>query len=1392
MAILRSVTKTDNLETQRQIINLVAQDVFNATSGTATNVALRTEYADGTLLAPVITFVSDTQLGIYKEGSQKLGIVGAGKPIASFTPSGSYFAQTLYSEKRSLSTANLSLTSGGAGYLDGNYTNIDITGGSGSAAKASLTVASGSVTSVTITEGGVGYLVGNTVSVDPADISASPTGTLVALTSVGAGQTYVTGNAVSTLGGAGIGLTVDITASANGVATSIGNLNALEGYVTANNVSTTQSGGGTGLTVDIVADSLGKIGTIDNIIGGSNYFAGGGIIPTGGAGTGAVITTTVVDTGAITGVTLTASGGITGGSGYITDNGVSVSGGGGSNASVNIIATPIDSVASVSLLTGGSVYTTGSYTNQAVDNFNVSDTGTGLQLNYTVNASGVVSAINGIAFAGTNYVIGNIVSIPGSNAVDEDPESETFGEPLPDNATVEIITVTAGGVVTSVTLDAPGLGYLQGDILTINGGIDSAAVSVDSILGGSIDSVSVTNPGQNYVVGNVLTVPGGTGGTFTVVTTTGGIITSATLNNPGSGYLLNSSVTIDGGQGSTVVVTGISGGAITNITVNNPGGGYKIGDIITIGGVNNPPDKATFSVSDTSDGAGLSLLATDIAVTTPISLNVLNGEVTALNFVGNFATFVDVVTDTIAASVSATLTEVITPKISAVNNLLVDVVNDITVNAATINIADGGSTQLSITPANGNLSTSGVVKALGGINVNEITTIIDGKIETLLGTPMVLKPSTGTITKIESNRALVLPSGTQSQRPQLDAETGAIRFNTDTKQFEGYDGSTSNWSSLGNVRDTDGNTYLLAEATVGANDNTFYFFNNAANTLRLSTSDLTFDAVSSIKSISGNINVSNSTVSFNQNLTVGPNLLETKLSGLTIKPASGNNVVVDAVTSIVVPSGLTSERGVAQTGAVRFNTSNHQFEGYGLGNWSSLGGVRDVDGNTYIIPELGAGTNENILYFYNNSTNSLQLHQDKVEFRSASTLSSINIVGVTQWVTGTLYQIDDLVYNGINVYKVTAIITSTGIPGPLHTSGTTNNYQWIRTIYGDLTVTNVNNFNINSVVNINNKLKFTDTNISSVTDDITITPFIGKIVKVDSTTSFVLPVGDNLNRGIAEAGAVRFNTATTQFEGYSGTNWTSLGGVRDVDGNTYIIPESSSGANENILYFYNDGDNTLRVTKTALTFQTANTITSNNNILNIDVDAVKFDSDAFAIDNTSATITKLYSTRTNLDIGLKTGIVNDALLRLAGNGDISVNTTFAQGSFTPTTVFNSALTYFGLTNSVFETTEFTLVKGTNDFNSYVLYNPTLASACKVTVVCVNLVTNHKHMVDYNVICQGTDIYNIEYEGLFSSNVLYDASFDFNSSGNARITLTLDSSVTDTNGVKFIISKTVIK
>lgn len=81
-------------------------------------------------------------------------------------------------------------------------------------------------------------------------------------------------------------------------------------------------------------------------------------------------------------------------------------------------------------------------------------------------------------------------------------------------------------------------------------------------------------------------------------------------------------------------------------------------------------------------------------------------------------------------------------------------------------------------------------------------------------------------------------------------------------------------------------------------------------------------------------------------------------------------------------------------------------------------------------------------------------------------------------------------------------------------------------------------------------------------------------------TAVKLPVGGTGDRPTALQGHIRYNTDSSQFEGYNGSNWSGLGGVIDVDQDTYISAEDSSGSDNDELKFYTAGNLALTVTST--------------------------------------------------------------------------------------------------------------------------------------------------------------------------------------------------------------------
>ena len=80
-----------------------------------------------------------------------------------------------------------------------------------------------------------------------------------------------------------------------------------------------------------------------------------------------------------------------------------------------------------------------------------------------------------------------------------------------------------------------------------------------------------------------------------------------------------------------------------------------------------------------------------------------------------------------------------------------------------------------------------------------------------------------------------------------------------------------------------------------------------------------------------------------------------------------DRVILTGTNSIQIPAGTEAQKdsvATAVTGQIRYNSTNVQFEGFGAGGqWGSLGGVKDVDGDTFITAETSAGSDDDTLSF---------------------------------------------------------------------------------------------------------------------------------------------------------------------------------------------------------------------------------------------------------------------------------------------------------------------------------------------------------------------------------------------------------------------------------------------
>ena len=75
-----------------------------------------------------------------------------------------------------------------------------------------------------------------------------------------------------------------------------------------------------------------------------------------------------------------------------------------------------------------------------------------------------------------------------------------------------------------------------------------------------------------------------------------------------------------------------------------------------------------------------------------------------------------------------------------------------------------------------------------------------------------------------------------------------------------------------------------------------------------------------------------------------------------------------------IPTGTSLNRPTGEMGYIRYNTTSNQFEGYGLNNWGSLGGVIDIAQTTKILAELSPGENDGNLRFITANTERMRIN----------------------------------------------------------------------------------------------------------------------------------------------------------------------------------------------------------------------------------------------------------------------------------------------------------------------------------------------------------------------------------------------------------------------------------
>ena len=304
------------------------------------------------------------------------------------------------------------------------------------------------------------------------------------------------------------------------------------------------------------------------------------------------------------------------------------------------------------------------------------------------------------------------------------------------------------------------------------------------------------------------------------------------------------------------------------------------------------------------------------------------------------------------------------------------------------------------------------------------------------------------------------------------------------------------------------------------------------------------------------------------NLTLNGNTLSsTNTNGAIILDPVGTGVI--QLNGPVEFSSTTQLLGLVNAnGGIAVDTDKFTVAGDGTGN-TLIAGTLGVAGETTLASAIVSDLTNNRIVI----AGTAGAIEDDANFTFDGTTFTVGATTITQasgntLVGGTLETqglatlntavVENLTNNRIVIAGSTSNLED---DSKLTFDGTTFTVTSATQITGVATVTgqlNVDNIRLDA-----NTISTTNTN-----GNIVLTPNGTGYVTISGTNGLVIPSGTNAQQAPTVTGAIRYNSDNTQFEGYSGTNWSSLGGVRSVDGFTFIVAESSPAASDDILHFY--------------------------------------------------------------------------------------------------------------------------------------------------------------------------------------------------------------------------------
>jgi hypothetical protein len=394
---------------------------------------------------------------------------------------------------------------------------------------------------------------------------------------------------------------------------------------------------------------------------------------------------------------------------------------------------------------------------------------------------------------------------------------------------------------------------------------------------------------------------------------------------------------------------------------------------------------------------------------------------------------------------------------------------------------------------NGNTTTSGTVQIGGDTNIDAQLTVDSLNVQDLTNDRMVFVGAGG---EIEDSADLTYNGAT-------------LYLNGDNHITGSLDVDTSATIATLKVEDLTDNRVVIAGIGGEIEDSANFTFNGTT---------LTLNGIADID----NVRINGNTISSIDND-----------GSLTITPNGTGVVTVDSDTALIIPMGSEGTRPSASflgNAAIRYNTTDGRFEGVAGGAWTGLGGVVDIDEDTYITAEVG----DQLGYS--------SLDDDTLRFIAAGT-EELTVTKLGVYVTD---QITTPIANITTANTGTANVGTLNVTTKLNVNVDADFNAGIDVLSGDVDITDNLNVGGNAVIDGNLTVNGTTTTIES-----TVTTLNDPVIKVGDGS---LPAVDLIDRGVnfdygdgtdVKTGFFGFDNATNRFS--FKPDVTKVAGVDDED-----------------------------------------------------------------------------------------------------------------------------------------------------------------------------------------------------------------------------------------------------